>query len=57
MKELRIRWSQQGGHIHCRVFTGVEGYTFAKCGDLVFDEKEWPQIRLKLSNIANLIED
>ena len=45
MTILRVRYSVQGGHVHCRVFTapGVN-LTFAKCGDLVFNVMEWPEV-------------
>jgi len=54
---IRIRWNKLGGHIHCRVFTSqnVNG-TFAKNGDLVFDEFEWPDILDKFSR-AQFVED
>lgn len=50
MTYIRIRYRKQGGHYHCRLFTS-QNYngTFAKCGDLVFDEREWPEVRDKLS--------
>ena len=50
MTYIRIRWKKQGGHYHCRVFTS-QNYngTFAKNGDLVFDEREWPEVMDKLS--------
>jgi len=42
---MRVRYRKEGGHYHCRVFTAKEpGQTFAKCGDLVFDEQEWQQV-------------
>ena len=57
MTYIRIRWTKQGGHIHCRVFTTqtVNG-TYAKCGDLCFDEHEWPDILDKFSRVE-FIED
>ena len=50
MTYIRIRWQKRGGHYHCRVFTS-QNYngTFAKNGELVFDEHEWPEVRDKLS--------
>jgi hypothetical protein len=42
---IRIRWRQAGAHIHCRVFTSQDANgTYAKNGDLVFDEREWPDM-------------
>jgi hypothetical protein len=57
---IRIRWKKQGGHYHCRLFT-TQNYhgTFAKCGELVFDEREWPDIvdALEKRPTIELIED
>jgi hypothetical protein len=55
-KTLRIRWRKLGGHYHCRIFTGVEGMTFANCGELVFDEDDWKQI-MRLFHTAEFIAD
>ena len=45
MTILLIRVRQLGGHIHCRVFTSkMFGGTYAKVGELTFDEREWPDI-------------
>jgi hypothetical protein len=42
---LRIRYEKLGGHYHCRLFTARgPNQTFAKCGDLAFDENEWPAV-------------
>ena len=47
---LRIEARHLGGHIHCDFFTNQNGpdYTFAKNGTLVFDRREWLDIRDKL---------
>jgi len=43
---FRIRYKQLGGHIHCRVFSGADRQgTFAKLGDLTFDERDWREFR------------
>lgn len=57
MTFIRIRWKKEGGHYHCRLFTtqNPQG-TWAKCGDLVFDEREWPEVRDKLSRCEFLEE-
>ncbi|MEO1715734.1 MAG: hypothetical protein AAFR76_01370 [Planctomycetota bacterium] len=47
-RNLQVRWRYEvlGGHVHVRVFTRtLPTETWAKCGDLVFDEREWPTIR------------
>jgi hypothetical protein len=50
MTYIRIRYQKRGGHYHCRLFT-AQNYdgTFANCGELVFDEREWAEVRDKLS--------
>jgi hypothetical protein len=49
MTILRFRFQQLGGHVHVRVFTATmfDG-TFAKVGDLVFSEQEWPTVMNRL---------
>lgn len=43
---IRIRYAHEGGHFHCRVFTSPASIlTFAKCGDVVFDEREWEEVK------------
>lgn len=49
MTYIRIRYSKEGGHYHCAVFTSqIYDGTYAKCGDLVFDEREFTEVRDKL---------
>lgn len=46
---IRIRWEKRGGHIHCRLFTApARNQTFANCGNLCFDEREWPGVQTQL---------
>ena len=41
---FRLRYKKLGGHIHCRLFEAPDHTkTFAKNGDLVFDEHSWPE--------------
>lgn len=55
---IRMRYSKQGGHYHVRVFTApAPDQTFAKCGELCFDEREWPEVREKLGRGAELINE
>ena len=57
MTHIRIRWKKLGGHYHCRVFTAtVADGTYANCGELCFDEREWPDIRDKFGR-AEFVED
>lgn len=39
-KVMKIVAKKQGGHYHCRVFTGKFNHTFAKVGDIVLDEDD-----------------
>lgn len=49
MTLIRVRVEKLGGHYHCAFFTAPgPDLTFAKNGDLVFDEREWPEVRFKL---------
>lgn len=55
---IRLRYKQLGGHVHCRLFTAREvRQTFAKCGDLVFDELEWPVVKARFESIGEVLED
>jgi len=54
---MRVRFEKRGGHYHCRVFTAKRvGLTFAKNGELVFDEAEWPDIPLLMRG-ADFVEE
>lgn len=49
---IRIRYEQAGGHIHCTVFTAKErNQTFARAGNLVFNEEEWPKVQEAMGNV------
>ena len=42
---MRLWYRKEGGHYHCRLFTARgPNQTFAKWGDLVFDEQEWSEV-------------
>ena len=57
MSVMRVRYEKLGGHYHCRVFTAkLANQTFAKNGDLVFDENEWEDIPQIMSG-AEFIEE
>ena len=34
-----------GGHWHVRVFSGREGYTFARLGELVMDDDDYEELK------------
>lgn len=54
---MRVRFEKLGGHYHCRVFTAQQiGQMFAKNGELVFDEREWPDIPLLMRG-AEFVEE
>ena len=43
---MRLRYEKRGGHYHVRLFTARgPGQTFANCGELCFDEREWPDVQ------------
>jgi len=57
---IRVRFAKFGAHFHCRVFTAKrKNQSFGKCGDLTFDEREWPEVReiLESRSIEVLPED
>ena len=55
---IRIRYRILGGHVHCRVFTAkAKNLTFAKCGDLVFDEREWNEVRDLLHSACEFLQE
>ena len=56
---MRVRYQKLGGHYHCRVFTAKgQDQTFAKCGDLVFDEQEFDEVKRMLAiGGAEVIEE
>jgi hypothetical protein len=42
MKNFRVRYHQEGGHVHVRVFSAKARHkTHAKLGDLCYDADEW----------------
>ena len=41
MTLFRLRFDEQGGHTHVRVFAGKGAAVLGKCGDLVFRNEEW----------------
>ena len=57
MRKLRIRWCKLGKHYHCRLFSGIEGFTFAKLGELVLDEDDWKELGSFFGFNAEFIED
>lgn len=57
MTYIRIRWKKLGGHYHCRMFsTQTKDGTYAMNGELVFDEREWVNVRNMLCE-CEWIED
>jgi hypothetical protein len=46
LRQMLVRYRQMGGHVHCKVYTAPDkDRTFALCGELVFDEREWTEVR------------
>lgn len=43
---MKVLYEKLGGHYHCRFFTAkTPTAAFGCCGDLVFDEKEWEEVK------------
>jgi len=52
---MKLKYVKQGGHYHCRLFTAPGKHlTYAKCGDLVFDEREWPAVESAFDSIGDV---
>ena len=50
MAVMKVRYEKRGGHYHCTVFTApAPNLTYANCGELVFDEREWDSIKVIMS--------
>lgn len=57
MTYIRIRYKRLGRHFHCRLFTSeLKNGTYANCGELVFDEHEFLDVRDKLSRCEWIFE-
>ena len=58
MTYIRIRFKKLGGHYHCRLFTG-QNYdgTFANCGELTFDEREFADVKGTLDRCEWIADD
>lgn len=54
---LRVRYTVRGGHIHCRIFSGNPDQTMAKCGDMKFSDLEWPRVKARLEQCAEVLEE
>ena len=53
MSVMKVRYEKLGGHYHCDIFTArTANVTYANCGTLVFDEREWDDIRRIISGAA-----
>ena len=42
---FRIRYERHGAHMHCTLFAGSAGATFANCGKLVMSLAEFEAFR------------
>ena len=55
---MRIYYTKQGGHIHCRVYSAkAKNFTHAKNGTLVFTAEEWKTVFDMLNPLAEMIEE
>lgn len=56
MTVMKIRYEKLGGHYHCTIFTArADNMTYANCGTVTFDEREWPDIQ-QIFSTAHFIE-
>jgi hypothetical protein len=50
MSVMKVRYEKRGGHYHCTIFTArAAAMTYANCGSVVFDEREWDDMKLIMS--------
>lgn len=50
MSVMKVVYEKCGGHYHCTIFTARQrNMTYANCGYIVFDEREWEDIQLIMS--------
>jgi hypothetical protein len=50
MSVMKVRYEKLGGHYHCAFFTArAPNMTYAKNGDLVFDEREFADVQVIMS--------
>jgi hypothetical protein len=48
---FRIRYERQGAHVHCMLFAGLAGATFANCGKLIMSIAEFDSFKEKATFI------
>lgn len=51
MTNIKLYYEKRGAHVHCRVFFN------GKAGDLVFCEREWEAVRLRLELSVEVIPE
>lgn len=57
MNVFRIRYTKLGKHYHCRVFSARGlNQTFAKNGDLVFDDEEFENVKAAMPGVEFIDE-
>lgn len=55
---IRYRYKVMGEHTHVRVFCGESPeHTLAKCGDLMFRNEEFQEIKAGVGVVCEFIED
>jgi hypothetical protein len=58
MRTFRVRYQKLGGHFHTRVFSAENPRgTFAKLGELTFDEKDWASFLAQLGTGWEFIDE
>ena len=57
MSAFRIRFRKLGKHYHCRMFSARNpNETFAKNGDLVFDDREFDSVKAAMPGVEFIDE-
>ena len=58
MNAFRIWFRKLGGHYHCRMFSARNPHeTFAKNGELVFDEQEFDSVKAAMPAVEFIDEE
>lgn len=56
--DIMITYKQMGGHVHCQMYTSMDGHNWTKNGELVFEVQEWVAVRGRFQQInITVVED
>lgn len=54
---FKFRYRFLGGHVHIRVFAGVNPHALGKCGDLIMRPEEWLEFQTRAKSAAFIFVD